>query len=138
MKYFRGSWFNKVDPIITSWMNQYGLILLRISVGIVFVWFGVLKFFPGVSAAQDLAIRTIELLTFGLVPEALIINGLALWEVVIGIGLISGKFMRETLLLLFLQMIGTYAFSRTKRTRLPVFLFGIAVHPSLLASSGVS
>ena len=114
MKYYKEDWFNKVDPHITSWMNRYGLLLLRISVGIVFVWFGVLKFFPGVSAAQDLAIRTIELLTFGLVPEALIINGLALWEVVIGIGLISGKFMRETLLLLFLQMIGTFA---------PIFLF---------------
>lgn len=114
MKYFRGSWFNKIDPIITSWMSRNGLFLLRISIGIVFVWFGVLKFFPGVSAAQDLAIRTIELLTFGMVPEILIINGLALWEVVIGIGLITGKFMRETLLLLFLQMIGTFT---------PVFLF---------------
>lgn len=72
MKYFRGSWFNKIDPIITGWMNRNGLFLLRISIGIVFVWFGVLKFFPGVSAAQDLAIRTIELLTFGLVPEILI------------------------------------------------------------------
>jgi uncharacterized membrane protein YkgB len=114
MKYFRGSWFDKVDPIIRGWMNKNGLFLLRISIGIVFVWFGVLKFFPGVSAAQDLAIRTIELLTFGLVPELLIINGLALWEVVIGIGLISGKFMRETILLLFLQMMGTFT---------PIFLF---------------
>ena len=114
MKYFRGSWFDKVDPIITGWMNKNGLFLLRISIGIVFVWFGVLKFFPGVSAAQDLAIRTIELLTFGLVPELLIINGLALWEVVIGIGLITGKFMRETILLLFLQMMGTFT---------PIFLF---------------
>ena len=114
MKYFRGSWFNKIDPVITGWMNNYGLLLLRISVGVVFLWFGVLKFFPGVSAAQDLAIRTIQLLTFNLVPETLIINGLALWEVLIGIGLISGKFMRETLLLLFLQMIGTFT---------PIFLF---------------
>ena len=114
MKYIRGNWFDKIDPIITGWMNRYGLLLLRISVGIVFVWFGVLKFFPGVSAAQDLAIRTIQLLTFNLVPEVFIINGLALWEVVIGIGLISGKFMRETLLLLFLQMIGTFT---------PIFLF---------------
>jgi uncharacterized membrane protein YkgB len=95
-------------------MDRNGLFLLRISMGIVFVWFGVLKFFPGVSAAQDLAIRTIELLTFGLVPEVLIINGLALWEVLIGVGLILGKFMKATLLLLFLQMIGTFT---------PVFLF---------------
>ena len=32
---------------------------------------------------------------------------LAAWEVLIGLGLMSGKFMRLTLLLLFLQMPGT-------------------------------
>ena len=114
MKYFNISSLNRVDTIVTAWMYKNGLLLLRISMGIVFVWFGVLKFFPGVSAAQDLAIRTIELLTFGLVPEVFIINGLALWEVLIGVGLISGKFMKATLLLLFLQMIGTFT---------PIFLF---------------
>ena len=114
MKYFNIDSLNKIDTKVTSWMDRNGLFLLRISMGIVFVWFGVLKFFPGVSAAQDLAIRTIEMLTFGLVPEVLIINGLALWEVLIGVGLIWGKFMKATLLLLFLQMIGTFT---------PVFLF---------------
>ena len=87
---------------------------LEISVGVVFVWFGVLKFFPGLSSAQDLAINTIKLLTFDLLPDKIIINGLALWELLIGIGLITGKFMRETLLLLFLQMMGTFT---------PIFLF---------------
>lgn len=114
MKDFNTSALNKIDTKVTSWMDRNGLFLLRISMGIVFVWFGVLKFFPGVSAAQDLAIRTIEMLTFGLVPEVLIINGLALWEVLIGVGLIWGKYMKATLLLLFLQMIGTFT---------PVFLF---------------
>lgn len=114
MKDFKSSTISKLDATITAWMDRNGLFLLRVSMGIVFVWFGVLKFFPGISAAQDLAIRTIELLTFGLVPEMLIINGLALWEVLIGVGLISGRFMKATLLLLFLQMIGTFT---------PIFLF---------------
>lgn len=114
MKNINTSSIDKIDTAVTEWMNRNGLFLLRISIGIVFVWFGVLKFFPGVSAAQDLAINTIKLLTFGLVPEVLIINGLALWEVLIGVGLISGRFMKATLLLLFLQMIGTFS---------PVFLF---------------
>lgn len=95
-------------------MSRNGYLLVRISIGIVFVWFGFLKFFPGLSPAQELAIRTITLLTFDLLPDFIIINGLAFWEVLIGIGLISGKFMRETLLLLFLQMAGTFA---------PIFLF---------------
>ena len=114
MKDFKSSTLSKLDATTTAWMDRNGLFLLRVSMGIVFVWFGVLKFFPGISAAQDLAIRTIELLTFGLVPEAFIINGLALWEVLIGVGLISGRFMKATLLLLFLQMIGTFT---------PIFLF---------------
>lgn len=112
--FFRGEWFEKADPVIRGWMQRYGLLLLRISVGLVFFWFGFLKFFPGLSPAQDLAVRTISTISFNLISEPLIINGLALWEVLIGLGLISGKFMRETLLLLFLQMPGTF---------LPVFLF---------------
>ena len=48
-------------------------------------------------------------MSFGLIPDYIIINGLAFWEVLIGVGLISGLFMRETLLLLFLQMAGTFA-----------------------------
>ena len=111
---FGGTWFHKIDPIITKWMSRNGYLLLRISIGIVFFWFGFLKFFPGISPAQDLAIRTITLLSFGLIPDFIIINGLAFFEVLIGIELITGMFMRETLLLLFLQLVGTFA---------PIFLF---------------
>lgn len=114
MKYLNNSWINKTDIALTGWMSRNGLFLLRISMGIIFFWFGVLKFFPGVSSAQDLAINTIQLLTFGLVPDVIIINGLALWEVLIGIGLLWGRYLKVTLLLLFLQMLGTFA---------PVFLF---------------
>ena len=114
MKNYSTNSLSKIDAIASRWMNRNGLFLLRISIGIIFIWFGVLKFFPGISAAQNLAIRTIELLTFGVVPQVIIINGLAAWEVLIGVGLVSGKFMKATLLLLFLQMIGTFT---------PIFLF---------------
>ena len=96
MSMFRGVLFSKIDPVITEWMSRNGYLLVRISIGIVFVWFGFLKFFPGLSPAQDLAIRTITLMSFGLIPDYIIINGLAFWEVLIGVGLISGLFMRET------------------------------------------
>ena len=43
--------FDAVDRGITAWMARHGLRLLRISLGIVFLWFGVLKFFPGLSPA---------------------------------------------------------------------------------------
>ena len=87
-------------------MARYGVVILRVALGVVFFWFGVLKFFPGLSPAQTLAARTIDLLTFGLVPGGPGLALLAVLECAIGLGLISGKFMRLTLLLLALQMFG--------------------------------
>lgn len=107
-------WFARVDRRITSWMARYGVLLLRITLGVVFFWFGVLKFFPGLSPAQDLALATIGRLTFGLLPPVVALYILAVWETLIGLGLIFGIFMRATLLLLFLQMVGTI---------LPIFFF---------------
>jgi uncharacterized membrane protein YphA (DoxX/SURF4 family) len=88
-------------------MARHGIALLRVSLGVVFFWFGVLKFFPGLSPASELATRTIETLTFGQVPPAVAINVLAAWESAIGLGLIFGVALRATLLLLFVQMLGT-------------------------------
>jgi len=75
--------------------------------GVTFLWFGALKFFPGLSPAENLATATIERLTFGYLSPAVSIKGLALWETLIGVGLISGLYLRATLLLLFVQMLGT-------------------------------
>ncbi|HLC03056.1 MAG TPA: DoxX family membrane protein [Anaerolineales bacterium] len=98
--------FDRIDTHITAWMARYGVLLLRVSLGVVFLWFGVLKFFPGLSPAQELATQTIDTLTFGLLSPTFSILVLATWECLIGIGLILGLFMRATLLLLFLQMLG--------------------------------
>src|SRR5215471_1422487 len=106
--------FAKIDVRITEWMARHGVTLLRVSLGIVFFWFGVLKFFPGLSPAEDLAARTISVLTFNVVPPSVSIPVLATWECLIGLGLLSGRYMRITLLLLFAQMIGTV---------LPIFFF---------------
>lgn len=94
--------FDTIDQAITTWMARYGLIILRIGLGVVFFWFGALKLFPGLSPAEDLVRNT----TYFVNPD-LFIPVLALWEMAIGLGLIFGIFMRLTLLLLFLQMPGT-------------------------------
>jgi uncharacterized membrane protein YkgB len=99
--------FNRKDARITAWMARHGITLLRLSLGVVFFWFGVLKFFPGLSPAQDLAASTISLLSFGLVGPSLSIPILAAWECAIGLGLLHGGYLRSTLLLLWLQMLGT-------------------------------
>lgn len=99
----------QIEAKASVWMQKHGLLLLRISIGIVFFWFGILKFFPGLSPAQDLAIRTISIISFNLLSAKFIIIGLASWEVIIGIGFLTGKFMKPILILLFLQMVGTFA-----------------------------
>lgn len=95
-------YFDKLDRKITEWMGKYGLLILRICLGIIFLWFGVLKFYKGLSPAEDLVRNTVYFFN----PD-LFIPVLALWESLIGLGLITGKYMRLTLLLLFLQMPGT-------------------------------
>ena len=97
----------RLDTNLPRWMARDGVILLRVSLGIVFLWFGVLKFFPNLSPAQELATRTMDALTVGMVPPAVCLPVLAAWECLIGIGLLSGIFMRATLLLMFVQMVGT-------------------------------
>jgi uncharacterized membrane protein YkgB len=98
-------------------MADHGLTLLRMALGIVFLWFGALKLVPGLSPAETLAGQTIEVLTFGLVPATVAVPFLGVWECAIGIGLLTGWWMRATLALLFLQMLGTVT---------PLFLFPAA------------
>ena len=94
------------DVRITQWMARYGVFTLRVALGLVFLWFGALKFFPNLSPAQTLAVETIDVLTFGLMPGGVSLVLLAALECAIGLGLISGRFMRATLLLLAFQMVG--------------------------------
>ncbi len=97
-----------IDWRVTRWMAANGITLLRISLGVVFLWFGALKLVPGLSPAEDLVRTTLPFL-----PMNLFLPFLALWEMAIGVGFITGKFLRFTILLLFLQMPGTIS---------PVFL----------------
>ncbi len=92
------SWFDRVDRRVTQTMARFGVPFLRVSLGLIFFWFGVLKFFPGLSPT----------LTLGIVPGDVAVFVLAVWECAIGLGLIFGVFLRATLLLLFLQMLGTF------------------------------
>ena len=98
----------------TTWLVAYSLSLLRVSLGAIFLLFGVLKFVPGLSPAQELATRTTDALSFGLVPAGLSIVMIAALECTIGLGLISGRRMRLVLALLGFQMIGAMS---------PLFLF---------------
>ncbi len=102
------------DERLTRWLSQHAISLLRISLAIVFLWFGTIKLVPQWSPAAELVGQTIESLSFGLIKPNVAIPVIAVWEVIIGIGLLTRKFLRLTLLLLALQMVGTLT---------PLFLF---------------
>ncbi|MBL4674776.1 MAG: hypothetical protein JKY70_00985 [Mucilaginibacter sp.] len=91
-----------------EWKARNGLHILRVSLGLVFIWFGILKFFHGISPAEEIAGRTILKLTFGTVKPAVSLPVLAIWECTIGLGLLFRRWLTLTLGLLYLQMAGTF------------------------------
>ena len=101
------NWLDCLDQNIVRWLARYSLPFLRTGMGIVFLWFGALKFFPNLSPATDLAVRTIDVLTFGLLPANVSLILLATLETAIGLGFMTGQYMRLTLALLVFQMVGT-------------------------------
>ncbi|GGY60454.1 DUF417 domain-containing protein [Streptomyces anulatus] len=91
-------------------VNTRALVLLRATVGIVFLGFGILKLFPSASPAEQLAVDAATKMTLGLVPETVLLLSLAALETVIGIGLIAGgRLLRPTLVAFFLHMGGVFS-----------------------------
>ena len=76
--------------------------LLRVSLGVVFVWFGGLKV-AGATPVADLVAATVYW-----VDPAWFVPALGVLEVVVGIGLIVGRLLRAVLLLFAAQMLGTF------------------------------
>ncbi len=95
-----------LEKRIVPWLTRYSITVLRIGLGGVFFGFGLLKFFPGFSPAEELVMQTLGVLTFGAVPARVGIVLVAALECAIGLGLITGKFLRFSLALLTFQMVG--------------------------------
>jgi uncharacterized membrane protein YkgB len=96
------SGLKKFDVKLIAFLNRVSLPALQISLGIIFIWFGVLKIF-GDSPANDLITKTIYWF-----DPAIFIPVLGVWEAAIGICLIVPAFIRVGLFLLALQMPGTF------------------------------
>lgn len=89
---------------IQSFLSKYQFRLLRNSIGILFIWFGLLKFFPGVSPAEDLATETIRILSFNLLQKSISLPLLAVLEVGLGVLLVFTKEFKVTFWLLLFHM----------------------------------
>ncbi|MGW1342008.1 DoxX family protein [Kribbella sp. NPDC002412] len=91
---------------IADWLGQRSVDILRVSLGLVFLGFGLLKFFPGASPAEALVMRTIDTLTLGVIEGRNAVLLTALLECFIGLTLVTGKFLRTGLLVLGFSLVG--------------------------------
>jgi len=98
--------WDRVDVRLHRWLVRHSITLLRVTLGAIFLGFGVLKFFPGISPAAALAEQTFGILTFGLVPAAVARVLTAILECVIGLCFITGKGLRAGVWLLGVQLLG--------------------------------
>ncbi|MDZ7688574.1 MAG: hypothetical protein U5J64_07620 [Halobacteriales archaeon] len=92
----------EVDLAVATTMDRLGLPLVRFGIAVVFVWFGGLKIL-GVSPAGELVANTV----YWVSPE-FFVPVLGVWEVIIGLCLVYRPLLRLGILLLFLQMPGTF------------------------------
>lgn len=91
---------------LSGWLGRQSIDILRISLGLVFLAFGALKFFPGASPAEALVIRTIDTLTLGVISGNTALLLTAVMECFIGITLVTGKLLRTGLLVLGMSLVG--------------------------------
>lgn len=94
--------WDRVDARLVHFMGMYGIRLLRISLAIVFIWFGLLKVI-GRSPVADLVASVVFW-----VPPEFFVTFLGIWEMAVGLGLLFGLALRLTLFLFWLQMAGTF------------------------------
>ncbi len=92
----------EVDRRITNWLGHYGIMALRFSLAIIFIWFGFLKVIS-YSPAIDLVTKTVYWF-----DPAWFIPFLGWWEVVIGACFLYRPLIRVGILLLIPQIIGTF------------------------------
>ncbi|MEJ7797254.1 MAG: DoxX family protein [Solirubrobacteraceae bacterium] len=100
---------HSADAALNRWLVAHSIGLLRITLGLIFLFFGVLKFFPDVSPAEPLTIKTTDALSFGLLPGNIAIVLIGALESIVGILLIAGRWLRLAIYLFAAQFVGVLA-----------------------------
>ncbi|MDR5700625.1 DoxX family membrane protein [Agromyces aerolatus] len=100
---------NAAQAVIQRFLARAGVPALRVSLGLVFLVFGALKFLPGVSPVEDLVTRTWNALSFGLVDGYAAMALTAGLEVFVGLTLVTGVLLRVGLLALAATFVGIFS-----------------------------
>lgn len=83
-------------------MRRWSVPIVRTAIGVVFIWFGALKVI-GISPAGELVARTVYFF-----PPEVFVPVLGVWEVLIGLFFLYRPLIRLAILLLFIQLPGTF------------------------------
>jgi uncharacterized membrane protein YkgB len=105
IKKFDKEIIDKLDQRTIKIMRRTSRVAIRLSFGVIFIWFGILKPLH-LSPAEGLLKATVVWLPFGSPDNWLIIIGW--WEVIIGICFLFEKTTRLAIILLLTQMVGTF------------------------------
>jgi uncharacterized membrane protein YphA (DoxX/SURF4 family) len=92
---------HRLEHRLSALMARSGVTATRVALGVIFLWFGILKFLPTTTPIDVLSERTLTMITFHQFTAEHCLHALAVWECVIGLGLLSGRFLRFTLLYFF-------------------------------------
>ena len=95
--------YDELDIFITKFMSKWGITFLRYSLGLIYIWFGILKPF-GLSPAQELVENTV----YWFDNPKTFVPILGWWEVVFGLTMCIKPLIRVSIFLLFIQMPGTF------------------------------
>ena len=103
-KLARTTWLlvDRVDRVLIPFLRRVAVPVLRVSLGVLFVWFGLLKILE-VSPVSQLVAKTV----YWVDPDV-IVPLLGVFEVTVGVLLLFGRALRLTLLLFLVQMVGTF------------------------------
>lgn len=99
---FRTQYFH-YEKIVSRYLRERSIFLLRMSLGIIFFWYGLLKVI-GISPVEEL----VERATHWIVGARDFVFVLGIWEMIIGLCLFFRKYKRIGLILLFMQFPGTF------------------------------
>lgn len=81
---------------------RHSLVLLRMSLGLVFIWFGALKIFS-LTPVGELVAATVPF-----VPAGFLLPALGTFEVLIGLGLLVGRYIGLIACVMAAHLMGTF------------------------------
>jgi len=92
----------RLDELLLNILRRWSITALRLALGSIFLWFGALKVF----GSSPVAVLIQE--TYSFIPVNVFMLVLGVWEIVIGIGIISKRALRCVLILLCVHLLGTF------------------------------